>query len=139
MGGGPLFIHQYSQAWIDLRDRVEQSAVRWTPIVLTSRRLFRQFGGRHSRAARIFHQISRRNSKGIPPTLGHYGLRQHQGLYRLGRASEDPRIDGTVVPSAAAGSLMFTPDICIPAMRTMLLNYGKTIYGRYGFADAFNP
>jgi len=44
-----------------------------------------------------------------------------------------------VVPSAAAGSLMFTPDICIPAMRTMLLKYGKSIYGRYGFADAFNP
>ena len=34
---------------------------------------------------------------------------------------------------------MFTPDICIPAMRTMLLKYGKTVYGRYGFADAFNP
>jgi hypothetical protein len=34
---------------------------------------------------------------------------------------------------------MFTPDICIPAMRTMLLKYGKSIYGRYGFADAFNP
>lgn len=24
-------------------------------------------------------------------------------------------------------------------MRTMLLKYGKDIYGRYGFADAFNP
>jgi hypothetical protein len=34
---------------------------------------------------------------------------------------------------------MFTPDICIPALRTMLLKYGKTAYGRYGFADAFNP
>jgi hypothetical protein len=34
---------------------------------------------------------------------------------------------------------MFTPDISIPALRTMLLHYGKTIYGRYGFADAFNP
>jgi len=44
-----------------------------------------------------------------------------------------------VVPSAAAGSLMFAPDICIPALRTMLVEYGKKIYGRYGFADAFNP
>jgi hypothetical protein len=34
---------------------------------------------------------------------------------------------------------MFTPDICIPALRTMLLKYGRTTYGRYGFADAFNP
>ena len=51
----------------------------------------------------------------------------------------DSRIDGTVVPSAAAGSLMFAPEICIPALRTMLVQYGKKIYGRYGFADAFNP
>jgi hypothetical protein len=34
---------------------------------------------------------------------------------------------------------MFAPDICIPAMRAMLVKYGKKIYGRYGFADAFNP
>ena len=34
---------------------------------------------------------------------------------------------------------MFAPDICIPALRTMLLDYGKKIYGRYGFVDAFNP
>src|SRR6202030_402178 len=34
---------------------------------------------------------------------------------------------------------MFTPDICIPAMRAMLVKYGKKIYGRYGFTDAFNP
>jgi hypothetical protein len=49
------------------------------------------------------------------------------------------RIDGTVSPSAAAGSLMFTPEISIPALRTMLILYGKKAYGRYGFADAFNP
>src|SRR5207302_8645079 len=56
-----------------------------------------------------------------------------------GGSLTDPRIDGTVTPAAAAGSLMFAPDICVPALRSMLVNYGKTIYGRYGFADAFNP
>ena len=34
---------------------------------------------------------------------------------------------------------MFAPDICIPAVRTMLVKYGARTYGRYGFADAFNP
>jgi hypothetical protein len=61
------------------------------------------------------------------------------GYTDWGGSSDHPRTDGTVVPSAAGGSLMFTPDICIPALRTMLLKYGKSIYGRYGFADAFNP
>jgi hypothetical protein len=34
---------------------------------------------------------------------------------------------------------MFTPDICVPALRTMRERFGDRIYGRYGFADAFNP
>jgi hypothetical protein len=61
------------------------------------------------------------------------------GYTAWGANFDDPRIDGTIVPSAAAGSLMFTPDISIPAIRTMLIKYGDKIYGRYGFADAFNP
>jgi hypothetical protein len=51
----------------------------------------------------------------------------------------DPEIDGTVVPSAAGGSLMFTPELSTVALRTMREKFGDKIYGRYGFVDAFNP
>lgn len=34
---------------------------------------------------------------------------------------------------------MFAHGICIPALSAMLLRYDKKVYGRYGFADAFNP
>jgi hypothetical protein len=34
---------------------------------------------------------------------------------------------------------MLTPDICIPALHAMKEKYGETIWGKYGFADAFNP
>jgi len=34
---------------------------------------------------------------------------------------------------------MFAPEICLPALRYMHENFGQHIYGRYGFADAFNP
>jgi hypothetical protein len=34
---------------------------------------------------------------------------------------------------------MFTPDFCLPALRFMRESFGDLIYGRYGFADAFNP
>ena len=47
------------------------------------------------------------------------------------------KVDGTVVPCAHA--LMITPDICIPAMHAMKEKYGDRIWGKYGFADAFNP
>ena len=44
-----------------------------------------------------------------------------------------------VVPCAAAGSLMFTPDICLPALRAMKRDFGSRIYKRYGFVDGFHP
>jgi hypothetical protein len=34
---------------------------------------------------------------------------------------------------------MLTPDIALPALETMKARWGAKIYGRYGFADAFNP
>ena len=48
-------------------------------------------------------------------------------------------IDGTVVPCAAAGSLMFAPEVRLPALRYIHENFARYVYGRYGFADAFNP
>ena len=34
---------------------------------------------------------------------------------------------------------MFTPDITVRALRAMREKFGARVYGRYGFADAFNP
>jgi len=51
----------------------------------------------------------------------------------------DARIDGTVVPCAAAGSLPFVPTDCTAVLRGMHTRWGEKIYGPYGFADAFNP
>lgn len=46
--------------------------------------------------------------------------------------------DGTIAPTAAGGSVPFAPEICLPALAAMKQQYGKTIYGQYGFKDAFN-
>jgi hypothetical protein len=34
---------------------------------------------------------------------------------------------------------MFTPQLSISALRYMRENFGRYVYGRYGFADAFHP
>ncbi|MDT8871688.1 glucoamylase family protein [Komagataeibacter rhaeticus] len=47
--------------------------------------------------------------------------------------------DGTIAPTAAAGSIAFAPEIVLPTLRDMKNRYGQKIYGRYGFVDAFNP
>jgi hypothetical protein len=46
--------------------------------------------------------------------------------------------DGTLAPTAAAGSLAFAPEIAVPAIEEMHRRYGEHIYGRYGFLDSFN-
>jgi hypothetical protein len=48
-------------------------------------------------------------------------------------------LDGTVVPSAAAGSLAFLPADCISVLKAMRSKWGKQAWGRYGFVDAFHP
>jgi hypothetical protein len=62
-----------------------------------------------------------------------------KGYLAWGGPPRDPDIDGTIVPSAAGGSLMFTPELSERALRTMYEKYGEKIYGKYGFVDAFNP
>jgi hypothetical protein len=62
-----------------------------------------------------------------------------KGYTAWGGPPPTPDIDGTVVPCAAGGSLMFTPDITLAALKTMYDRWGDKIYGRYSFADAFNP
>ena len=62
-----------------------------------------------------------------------------KGYIAWGGPPRNPAIDGSVVPAAAGGSLMFAPDITVPALKTMHQRFGDRIYGRYGFADAFHP
>jgi hypothetical protein len=66
-------------------------------------------------------------------------LRFRLHLESLGLAAGTINQRLAAVRRAAGGSLMITPDICIPAMHTMKEKYGDTIWGKYGFADAFNP
>ena len=47
--------------------------------------------------------------------------------------------DGTIAPTAAATSIMFTPPISLAAIKYMKEHYGDKIWGKYGFKDAFNP
>src|SRR6267378_7051567 len=45
--------------------------------------------------------------------------------------------DGTIAPYAAGSSVVFAPEIALPALAAMYERYGRAIYGRYGFY-AFN-
>ena len=127
----PLFIHQYSHAWVDYRGRRDgkPSSVDYFENSATA-----------TRAHRLFCMKLAKEFPGYTENIwGITASDSKKGYVAWGGPPRDPAIDGTVVPCAAAGSLMFTPDISLPALRAMKDKYGERIYGRYGFTDAFNP
>lgn len=130
-GAPPLFVHQYSQAWIDFRNRREKQGMQtnWFDNSVKATRAHRQFCiDLNSR----FHGYSE-NVWGISASDSARGYRAWGGP----PATRD--IDGTVVPCAAGGSLMLAPDICIPALMEMKRTFGDRIWQRYGFVDSFHP
>ena len=137
VGGGPLFIHQYSQAWVDLRDRGTPGSSLPDFMEPHVNYFANSVAATRAEQELFAKQLSHAFPKYSTNIWGVTASDSKKGYTDWG--TNLAKIDGTVVPSAAAGSLMFAPDICIPALRTMLLQYGKKIYGRYGFADAFNP
>jgi hypothetical protein len=129
--GVPLFMHQYAHAWIDYRHRREQQG--WhTDFFLNSINA--------TRAHRAFCLNLASEFPAYGPNMwGITASDSIKGYAAWGGPPRDPAIDGTVVPSAAGGSLMFTPDISLSALRAMRERFGEKIYGKYGFTDAFNP
>ena len=130
VGAGPIFTHQYSHAWLDLdglRDGLP----------------FQCDYFRNSAVATMAHRdycLSLRsmfpgyseNIWGVSPSDSDIGYLGWGGFSRRD-------LDGTVVPCAAAGSLMFTPKLSLAALRTMHDRFGSYVYGRYGFSDSFHP
>ena len=127
----PLFIHQYSHAWVDFRGRREAQMpnVDYFENSVIATRAHRQFC---LDLAKEFPGYSK-NIWGITASD------TAKGYNAWGGPPRHEAIDGSVVPCAAGGSLMFAPDITLPALREMRQRFGEKIYGRYGFADAFNP
>jgi hypothetical protein len=130
-GAPPLFIHQYSHAWVDYRNRREAAAPHLDYFVNSVKA---------TRAHRAFCMSLARDFPSYSSSVwGITASDSAKGYVAWGGPPRDPAIDGTVVPCAAGGSLMFTPDISIPALRTMSEKFGELVYGKYGFVDAFNP
>ena len=49
----------------------------------------------------------------------------------------DPE-DGTVSPTGAIASIIFTPDLAMSVAETMYEKDGGALWGKYGFTNAFN-
>ncbi|MES1153534.1 MAG: glucoamylase family protein, partial [Rhodanobacter sp.] len=142
----PLFGHQYSQSWIDFRGiRDAWSRKHDLDYFENSRRA--TYAQRSYAIANPGHWTGYgANVWGLTASNGPGGLvvksaegdRTFQGYTARGVGLDYISDDGTIAPTAAAGSIAFAPEIVVPALETMKQRYGKYIYDDYGFVDAFN-
>jgi hypothetical protein len=131
VGRGPIFTHQYSHAWIDYRGLRDGGPFQLNyfdnSIVATY-------------AHRAFCLSLRGEFPGYSENLWGVSPSDSEiGYIIWGDFGTKRDIDGSVVPCASAGSLMFAPEICLPPLRYMHDEFADYIYGRYGFVDSFNP
>jgi hypothetical protein len=127
--GGPLFTHQYSHAWFDFCDVHDAFADYWqnsTEATLAQRAWCASQSSR-------FHHWSR-------DMWGLTASDSARGYVAWGTPGGDGNgTDGTLVPCAPGGSLPFAPRECLADLRRMRDTGPAAVWGRYGFADAFNP
>lgn len=123
----PLFVHQYSQAWFDFREQRDQYADYFKNSSIATD-VHRRFC---LALAKQFPDYSD-NLWGITASDSEKGYVVWGGPQAMGP------IDGSVVPSAAGGSLPFLVQPTMRVLRTMKDQYGKA-WSRYGFVNAFNP
>lgn len=128
----PLFIHQFSHAWVDFRNRREHRPpfVNYFENSVKATRAHQKF---------FVEELSREFPRYSATMWGMSASDSQRGYIAWGAPPRHDRTDGSVVPYAVAGSLMFTPDITLPTLKEMKNKYGDKVYGKYSFADAFNP
>jgi hypothetical protein len=124
----PLFVHQYSQAWFDFRNKRDRYANYFRNSVIATevhRRFCLELSKRYPHFGEDLWGITASDSR--------------NGYVVWGGPPEMGAIDGTVVPSAPGGSLAFLPSATLRVLKNMKNKYGNRTWSRYGFINAFNP
>ncbi|WP_338446253.1 glucoamylase family protein [Pelagerythrobacter marensis] len=145
----PLFGHQYSHVWVDFRGiRDEFMRAKGIDYFENSRRATlsqRAYGADNPNDWVGYSGDIWGWTASDGPTAAANGRevngkpREFMGYSARGVSAERVVDDGTVVPTAAGGSIAFAPEVTIPALMNMREAYGEALYTRYGFKDAFNP
>jgi len=124
----PLFVHQFSHAWFDFRNR-RDDGIDWYANSVAATRAHLKWS---LRKRDQFPQWSE-------DLWGVTSSDSVKGYVGWGGPPDSGPLDGTIVPCAAAGSLPFLPKECLRTLRHQREAHGARIWKRYGFVDAWNP
>lgn len=146
-GFAPLFGHQFTHCWLDLRG-IRDAATRERGL---------DYFENSRRAVLAQHAYAAANPGGWAsygprlwgltacdgPVHGQFTIdgrvRRFETYWARGASFTEIQDDGTICPSAAAASIVFAPELVVPTLLAMYEDYGERIFGRYGFLDALNP
>jgi hypothetical protein len=127
-GNAPLFIHQYSHAWFDFRNKQDAYANYFNNSI-TATEAHKEF-------------CLSLTSEFVNYDDNLWGLTssdsQNHGYVAWGGPPPMGPIDGSIVPCAAGGSVPFVSSNCIAVLRNIRSVYPGA-WQRYSFVDAFNP
>jgi hypothetical protein len=129
---GSIFTHQYSFAWFDMRNMVDKQGVNWWNNSVIATKSSRQYAIDNSDKYKTFGP----DAWGLTASDGPYGYEGRYGSAPSGFGNDQHRIDGTMAPAGALGSIVFTPQEVISALRHYY-SYPDLI-GEYGLKDAYN-
>lgn len=144
---GPLFAHQYNHVWIDFRD-IQDQYMREHGIdyFLNSRRATlaqREYAIDNPMKWKEYGENvwGLTASDGPQNTTQEYRGEQRQFFHYRTRGAGlfEAFDDGTIAPTAAVSSIVFAPEVVIPATQEMHKRFGDFLYSSYGFLDSFNP
>ena len=144
---GPMFGHQYSHVWIDFRDIQDQyMRERGIDYFLNSRRATlaqRDYAIDNPMKWKDYGENVWGLTAGDGPQNTSQEYRGEQRQFRhyssRGAGLRENFDDGTIAPTAAISSIVFAPEVVIPATEEMHKRYGDFLYSSYGFLDSFNP
>ena len=123
----PLFVHQFSQAWFDFRGQRDKYADYFLNSV-TATEVHRRW----------CLELSKQFPSYSEDLWGITASDSQQGYVAWGGPPAMGPIDGSVVPSAAGGSLPFLPGPTLRVLKNVRDHY-PSAWCKYGFLNAFNP
>ena len=131
-GNDPIFTHQYSHAWYDLRNKKDAYANYFENSVTATK------------AHKLFCLSLKPKFSDYSEDLWGISASDYvKGYTAWGGPSDKGEplgpVDGSVVPCATGGSLPFLFADCIRVLRNIRGAYGPKAWGLYSFVDAFNP
>jgi len=124
---GSLFTYQYSHAFIDFR-HLDDRGINYFDNSIEATLANRDYSQSFQAQSKSYHDLSWGLSASVGPAgYQAYGGKPGQGLQ-----------DGTIAPHAAIGSIVFTPEESLRAIKYFYKELGPKIYGDFGFKGSFN-